>query len=109
LVDGHEVKQAIDYNDLFKNDKLSYLLVIGQNVEVLVSIPQFSEHEIVVTSEPSAAVVTNTATTIPAVGTVTPIVTVVDNIPSPTKAPGFTLGIILVATTVLYLLFRKNR
>ena len=30
LVDGHEIKQAIDYNDLFKNDKLSYLLVIGQ-------------------------------------------------------------------------------
>ncbi len=107
LVDGHEVKQAIDYNDLFKNDKLSYLLVIGQNVEVLVSIPQFSEHEILVTSEPSAAVETNTATT--AVGTVTPIVTAVSNIPSPTKAPGFTLGIILAASTVLYLLFRKNR
>ena len=109
LVDGHEIKQAIDYNDLFKNDKLSYLLVIGQNVEVLVSIPQFSEHEILVTSEPSAAVETNAATTIPTVGTVTPIVTVVGNIPSPTKAPGFTLGIVLVATTVLYLLFRKNR
>ena len=109
LVDGHEIKQAIDYNDLFKNDKLSYLLVIGQNVEVLVSIPQFSEHEIVVTSEPSAAVETNAATTIPTIGTVTPIVTGVGNIPSPTKAPGFTLSIILVATTVLYLLFRKNR
>jgi len=109
LVDGHEIKQAIDYNDLFKNDKLSYLLLIGQNVEVLVSIPQFSEHEIVVTSEPSAAVETNTPTTIPTVGTVTPIVTVVGNIPSPTKAPGFTLGIVLVAATVLYLLFRKNR
>ena len=108
LVDGHEIKQAIDYNDLFKNDKLSYLLVIGQNVEVLVSIPQFSEHEIVVTSEPSAAVATNTATTIP----VTPIVTI-SNTPIPAatvKASGFTVGTVLLAATILlFLLFRKNK
>lgn len=111
LVDGHEIKQAIDYNDLFKNDKLSYLLVIGQNVEVLVSIPQFSEREIVITSEPSAAVITNTATTIPAVSPVTPIVTI-SNTPAPiptVKASGFTAGTVLTATIVLFLLFRKNK
>jgi hypothetical protein len=113
LVDGHEIKQAIDYNDLFKNDRLSYLLVIGQNVEVLVSIPQFSEHEILVTSEPSEAVVTNTTAPIPTVDntlvrTVAPIVTVTA-VPAPTKAPGFTVSTVLSAMIVLFLLFRKNR
>jgi hypothetical protein len=114
LVDGHEIPQAVDYNDLFKNDKLSYLLVIGQNVEVLVSIPQFSEHEIVVTSEPPEAVVTNTITPVPTVNnavtsTVAPVVTVTVVVPAPTKAPGFTASTILVAMIVLFLLFRKNR
>jgi hypothetical protein len=112
LADGHEVKQAKDLDDLFKNDKLAYLVVIGQNVEVLISIPKFSEHEIIVTSEPATAVTTSTTVAIPVGNTVTPD-TVADNTPVPVqtqkKAPGFTLSVLLVATTVLYLMFRRNR
>jgi hypothetical protein len=107
LVDGDEIKPAIDIDDLFKIDKLAYLIVIGQDVEVLVSIPKFSEHEVIITS--AAPIVAVTAT--PVTGTIgaiaataTPPVT-----PSPTKgAPGFTSGLILAVMAVLYLL-TKNR
>lgn len=112
LVDGHEIKQAIDLDDLFKNDKLAYLMVVGQNVEVLVSIPKFSEHEIIVTSEPPTTTVGIDTPTIPTttIGTVAPTATVGNIKPiTTTKAPGFTLGILLVAMTTLYFLFRKNR
>ncbi len=40
LVDGDEIKPAIDIDDLFKIDKIAYLIVIGQDIEVLVSIPK---------------------------------------------------------------------
>lgn len=91
LVDGKEIPQAAGYDDLFKNDKLSYLLVVGQNVEALVSVPQFSEHSILVTSA-APAVVVDTATAVP----------------SPAKTPGFTFGIVFVVMTLLYFMFRKK-
>ncbi len=88
LVDGDEIKPAIDIDDLFKIDKLAYLIVIGQDVEVLVSIPKFSEHEVIITSAAPATTVTATPATGAITTTATPPVT-----PSPTKgAPGFTLG-----------------
>lgn len=96
LVDGDEIKPAIDIDDLFKIDKLAYLIVIGQDVEILVSIPRFSEHEVIVTSAAPTTTVTATATPAQA------------PTPSPTKAPGFTSGLILAVMAVLYLL-TKNR
>lgn len=97
LVDGNEINQAKDFEDLFKNDKYAYLTVIGQNVEVLVSIPAFSEHEIVVTSELPVTTTSGTSTAIPAVVTVT------------AKTPGFTSGMLFSAIMIaLILLRRKN-
>ena len=102
LVDGDEIKPAIDIEDLFKIDKLAYLIVIGQDVEVLVSIPEFSEHEIIVTSEaPTATAIATGTMTATSVPTTAPT-------PSPTKTPGFTSGLILAIVAVLYLL-EKNR
>jgi hypothetical protein len=122
LVDGNEVNQAKDFDDLFKNDKYTYLTVIGQNVEVLVSIPAFSEHEIVVTSEAPTANVTVAAVTntvipgaITTTNTVTPEVTMISNtnIPPPTSnppsSPGVTIGVALVAVAIAaFLLIRKK-
>ncbi len=102
LVDGDEIKPAIDIDDLFKINKLAYLIVIGQDVEVLVSIPKFSEHQIIVTSAaPTTTVIATGTITATAVPTPAPT-------PSPTKAPGFTSGLILAVMAVLYLL-TKNR
>lgn len=104
LVDGNEIKPAIDIDDLFKIDKLAYLIVIGQDVEVLVSIPKFSEHEVIITS----AAPTTTVTAIPATGTITTAIPPVT--PSPTKgAPGFTSGLILAVMAVLYLLTKSRK
>ncbi len=103
LVDGEEIKPAINIDDLFKIDKLAYLIVIGQDVEVLVSIPKFSEHEILITSAAPAAAVTTTPTT---TGTIT--ATATPPTPSPAKTLGFTSGLILAVMVVLYLLI-KNR
>jgi hypothetical protein len=112
LVDGNEIKQAKDFDDLFKNDKYAYLTVIGQNVEVLVSIPSFSEHEILVTSELQAASVTGTAIVTSTIVSTPSVVTTTVAATNPAvipRAPGFKLGIVLVAMSVLYLMFRKNR
>ena len=105
LVDGDEIKPAIDIDDLFKNDKLAYLIVIGQDVEVLVSIPKFSEHQIIVTSAAAAP-----TTTVIATGTITATaVPTSAPSPSPTKAPGFTSGLILSVMAVLYLLTKNKK
>lgn len=112
LVDGNHINQAKDFDDLFKNDKYAYLTVIGQNIEVLVSIPSFSEHEILVTSELPATTTTGTAietSTIVSTPSVTTTTVATTNPVVTPRAPGFTLSIVLVAMTLLYLLFRKNR
>ncbi|HEY9207300.1 MAG TPA: hypothetical protein VIO58_15425 [Candidatus Methanoperedens sp.] len=104
LVDGEEIKPAINIDDLFKIDKLAYLIVIGQDVEVLVSIPKFSEHEVIITSAAPATIVTAT----PAAGVITPT-TAPPVTPGPTKgAPGFTSGMVLSAMIVLYLLMKSR-
>ncbi len=104
LVDGEEIKPAINIDDLFKIDKLAYLIVIGQDVEVLVSIPKFSEHEVIITSAAPATTVTAT----PAAGVITPTAAPPVT-PGPTKgAPGFTSGLVLSAMMVLYLLMKSR-
>lgn len=116
LVDNGEIPLATNFDDLFKVDKLKFLLVVGQEVEILVAIPHFSEHQITVTSAQAPTMgSTSTATT-----TSTPIATTTNNIvtatstPMPTttpiSTPGFTSGLILIATAALYVLIkRKNR
>ncbi len=108
LVDGNEIKPAIDIDDLFKIDKLAFLIVIGQDVEVLVSIPKFSEHEVVITSAAPATITATPATATITTTTVPPTTPPVT--PSPTKgAPGFTSGLILAVLAVLYLLTKSRK
>jgi hypothetical protein len=111
LVDGVEIKPAIDINDLFQINKLAYLITIGQYVEVLVSVPKFSEHQIVVTSAPISVAPTSMTTEVPTVTVtsantpISPIETTV--VPTP-KSPGFTAILILAAIVVVYIIKRKK-
>ena len=108
LVDGKEIQKAVDLDDLFKNDKFSSLIVIGQNIQILISIPKFSEHQITITSEAaplstSTPYSTSTVAESPAI-TETPIASMTTTAPS---TPGFTVGLMLAAITILYILMRK--
>jgi hypothetical protein len=118
LVDNGNIPAAIDLNDLFKVDTLKYLLVIGQEVEILVSVPHFSEHQITVTSAQAAtAVATTSASEITAVPTVTTATansavtetpTVTTTLPQatpPTAIPVYTLLLILTVVVIVMLLY----
>ncbi len=101
--DGDEIKPAIDIDDLFKVDKLAYLIVIGQDIEILVSIPKFSEHQVIITSAAPIATVTATPAIIST--TTVPVTT-----PSPTKgAPGFASGLALAVMALVYLLTKTKK
>ncbi len=55
--DGADIQMADNYADVIdiKSDKPKYLIVIGaKDVEALVSIPKFSEHQITFTTTPKA-------------------------------------------------------
>lgn len=55
--DDEDIQQADNYADVIdiKSDKPKYLIVIGaKDVEALVSIPKFSEHQITFTTTPKA-------------------------------------------------------
>jgi hypothetical protein len=108
LVDNGEIPTAIDFDDLFKVDKLKFLLVVGQEVEILVAIPRFSEHQITVTS---AQALTSTATTVS-----TPITTTTTPLPTTTLSPTathnpvpeFTILAAAAIIVVLYILLKKK-
>ncbi len=53
LLDGVEIQQADNYADAINitDGKPKYLVVIGaKDVEALVSIPKFSEHQVTITT-----------------------------------------------------------
>jgi hypothetical protein len=124
LVDNGEIPLATNFDDLFKVDSLKYLLVVGQEVEILVAVPHFSEHQITVTSAQaptmtSTAMATATATNIPlgttSTATATPAATTTLPAPQatpPTSVPVYTLALILfvaVVILVLYIMLIKRK
>ncbi len=95
LLDGNEIQQADNYSDIMKEDKAKYLIVIGaKDVEALVSIPKFSEHQITVTTAANQITVATTADQTTAMTATQTTV--------PPRTPGFTLILAVLAFAAWY-------
>ncbi len=101
LFDGIEIQQADNYTDVMNpTDKPKYLIVIGaKDVEALVSIPKFSEHQIIITTA-GAATATPTTAVSTAPTTAAPTTT--------PRAPGFTAALGMVSIIAFAVLYRRK-